>query len=48
MIIKKDEGAVRVITLNRPEKMNAYNVSLHHALNDAIIEADNDNTVRRV
>ena len=48
MIIKKDEGAVRVITLNRPEKMNAYNVSLHHALNDAIIEADNDNTVRAI
>ncbi len=46
MILVKDDGAVRIITLNRPEKMNAYNVTLHNALNDAIIEADKDNIVR--
>lgn len=41
-----NEGTVRILTLNRPEKMNAYNVALHNALNDAIIDADKDSSVR--
>jgi len=44
----KDEGAVRVITLNRPEKMNAYNVELHNALTTAIQDADKDKAVRAI
>lgn len=39
-------GAIAVITLNRPEKMNAYNVELHTQLHDAIDKADRDNSVR--
>lgn len=46
LLLESDEGAVRVLTLNRPEKMNVYNVELHNALNEAILEADKDNTVR--
>jgi len=42
----ENKGAVRVLTLNRPEKMNAYNVALHNELNGAIIAADKDNSVR--
>lgn len=48
IITLNDDGAVRVITLNRPEKMNAYNVELHTALTSAIIEADNDSNVRAI
>ena len=43
-----NEGAVRVLTLNRPEKMNAYNVELHNAINETIIEADKDSNVRAI
>ena len=42
----ENKGAVRILTLNRPEKMNAYNVALHNELNGAITAADKDNTVR--
>jgi len=45
-VLKSDEGAVRLLTLNRPEKMNAYNVATHSALLAAIDEADNDPKVR--
>jgi len=44
----ENEGSVRVLTLNRPEKMNAYNVALHTALNDAIAEAGQDASVRAI
>ena len=43
-----NQGQVRIITLNRPEKLNAYNVELHNALNEAIIAADIDSTVRAI
>ncbi len=48
MSVVKSEisDGVCVITLNRPEKMNAYNLELHHALYVAIDKADNDNSVR--
>jgi enoyl-CoA hydratase/carnithine racemase len=46
ILLTEDHGAVRVLTLNRPEKMNAYNVELHNALNTAIQQADNDPNVR--
>ena len=45
-VLIKDDGQVRILTLNRPEKMNAYNVALHSALLKAIDEADNDPGVR--
>lgn len=40
-----NEG-VCILTLNRPDKMNAYNVALHHALESAIDTADRDPKVR--
>ena len=48
LLLQTDHSAVRVITLNRPEKMNAYNVELHNALNKAILDADKDNNVRAI
>ena len=48
LLLQTDHSAVRVITLNRPEKMNAYNVELHNALNKAILNADKDNNVRAI
>ncbi len=46
IILKEDFGQVRLLTLNRPEQGNAYNIALHQDLYDAIDEADNDNSVR--
>jgi enoyl-CoA hydratase len=43
-----DDGAVRVLTLNRPEKRNALNLSLSEALYDALREADGAAQVRAV
>ncbi|RZV41886.1 MAG: enoyl-CoA hydratase [Acidimicrobiales bacterium] len=45
-LLVSNEGAVRLLTLNRPDKLNAYNVALHSALLKAIDEADNDPGVR--
>jgi len=42
---EKNDGILR-LTLNRPEKMNAYNVELHNALYTAIDAGDKDNQVR--
>lgn len=38
----EDVGAVRVLTLNRPDKRNALNRELNDALVDALVEADHD------
>jgi enoyl-CoA hydratase/carnithine racemase len=45
-VLSTRDGAVAVLTLNRPDKMNAYNAALHTALLNAVDEADNDPTVR--
>lgn len=45
-VIYEQDGAIAVITLNRPEHMNSYNVPLHDALLAAIDKADNDRSVR--
>lgn len=47
-VLIHDEGAVRVLTLNRPEKMNAYNIAMHSELNDAIKDAGKDAVVRAI
>ncbi len=44
----EDIGRVRKLTLNRPDKMNAYNVELHHALIGAVDKADKDPKVRAI
>ena len=39
------EGSIRLLTLNRPEKLNAINDALSHALKSAIKEVANDDNV---
>lgn len=43
-----NEGAVRILTLNRPEKRNALNDELIAALKTALREADADDAVRAI
>jgi enoyl-CoA hydratase/carnithine racemase len=40
VLLVKDRGAVRVLTMNRPEKRNALNTELTQALLDALRTAD--------
>jgi enoyl-CoA hydratase/carnithine racemase len=44
-LLVEDRGAVRILTLNRPEKRNALNTELTHALLDALHAADADESV---
>jgi methylglutaconyl-CoA hydratase len=44
----EDHGAVRVLTLNRPEKRNALNDALIGALKDALREADANGELRAI
>lgn len=44
----ENEGAVRVLTMNRPEKRNALNTELTQALLDAFRDADKDDAVGAV
>ena len=48
LVLTENQGAVRVLTLNRPEKMNAYNTALHDVLVAEIEKADHDKTVRAI
>lgn len=41
-----DEGAIRILEFNRPEKRNALNDELIAALKQALVEADADESVR--
>src|ERR1035437_10781666 len=43
---KWDEGSVRVVELNRPEKRNALNAELIADLSTALSEADQSTSVR--
>ncbi|GAB2972236.1 enoyl-CoA hydratase/isomerase family protein [Nocardioides montaniterrae] len=47
-VLVVDSGAVRVITLNRPERKNAIDLPLRYALADALEAADADPTVRAI
>ncbi len=47
-LLIQDQGAVRVLTLNRPEKRNALNTELSQALLDALRAADQDEAVGAV
>jgi enoyl-CoA hydratase/carnithine racemase len=48
LVIVESEGAVRRLTLNRPERRNAFTVELYRALTSALQEANNDQTVSAV
>lgn len=47
-VVTADHGAVRVLTMNRPEARNALNRDLIEALFAALVEADTDPTIRAV
>ncbi|WP_405227946.1 enoyl-CoA hydratase/isomerase family protein [Lentisalinibacter sediminis] len=44
-VIAEQKGAVRLITLNRPERLNAINVALITGLRDALAEANAEGDV---
>lgn len=45
ILISENRGAVRVLTMNRPQKRNALNTELTQALLDSLRAADADETV---
>jgi len=47
LLIERSSG-VCVVTFNRPEKKNALNAAMYHALTEAIVRADEDSQVRAV
>ena len=44
----EDRGAVRILWLNRPDKLNALDTALTQALHDGLVAADQDEAVRAV
>ncbi|MGB8387691.1 enoyl-CoA hydratase/isomerase family protein [Mycobacterium sp.] len=47
-VLVDDSGAVRTVTLHRPDKRNAINLELRVALAEALEAADADDTVRAI
>jgi len=47
-LLTQNVGLVRTLTLNRPEKRNALNDALVHALKDALTSADADDALRAI
>ena len=45
VVLKEDRGRVRLLTLDRPAALNAFDQSLYDELTDALIEADADGEV---
>src|SRR4051812_7994057 len=45
VLLMEDRGAVRVLTMNRPEKRNALNLELTHMLLEALQRADKEEGV---
>ena len=48
VLLLEDRGAVRILTMNRPEKRNALNSELTHALFDALKSVDQEERVGAV
>jgi enoyl-CoA hydratase/carnithine racemase len=48
LVLCEVQGAVRVLTMNRPESRNALNTDLISALHNALMLADRDTSVRAV
>ena len=48
VLIVVDDGAVRTLTLNRPDSLNAFNSDLLSALGKAVRDAEKDKSVRCV
>jgi|SRR5579862_51368 len=48
LVLREDRGAVRILTLNRPEKKNAFNDPLYRAMGTALAAAQTDARVRAI
>jgi enoyl-CoA hydratase/carnithine racemase len=48
VLLIENRGAVRLLTLNRPGKLNALNADLVHALTNALLAAQDDNAVSAI
>jgi enoyl-CoA hydratase len=48
LMLREDRGAVRILHMNRPDKLNALNTPLTQALLNSLQEADADPAVRAV
>ncbi len=48
MLLTEDRGALRILRMNRPDKLNALNTELTQALLDALEAADADESVRAI
>ncbi|RHW25754.1 enoyl-CoA hydratase [Nocardioides immobilis] len=48
LVLAEDRGAVRIVTLNRPERKNAIDLPLRYALADVLEAADADARVRAI
>jgi 2-(1,2-epoxy-1,2-dihydrophenyl)acetyl-CoA isomerase len=46
LIITEHQEGYRVITLNRPDRLNSFNEALHAALMSALLEAESDGNCR--
>jgi enoyl-CoA hydratase len=47
-VLIEEDGPVRILTMNRPEALNAFDGELHHALPDALHAVSDDPKVRAV
>ncbi|MGO4740368.1 enoyl-CoA hydratase/isomerase family protein [Bosea sp. 2KB_26] len=47
-LLVEDRGAVRILTMNRPDKLNALDTALTRALFDALVAAQEDDAVHAV
>ncbi len=45
VLLTETRGAIRLLTMNRPAKLNALNADLVHALTDALLAAQQDDAV---
>ena len=48
ILLTEDRGHIRILTINRPDRMNAISPELSDALIEAFVEANSDDTVRAV
>lgn len=48
VLLTEDRGAIRIVRMNRPDKLNALNTALTQALLEALEAADQDEGVRSI